>query len=271
MDVNEIYSAGNLIRFGARWLIMASPIDKEQDRLLMHIFIVILAVILTSMVWYVGANYNSDTVGLLLDTSISIILTGIVAAIYYRQWRTEKEQAEIEREQKEIEDALKKLQSRPALDVLHTEPTKAGWNIYLGNFGFGPAHNLELIIDIDCEGDQFAPKSTNILLEKKPDNTSKDQVSTNAIPPNAESELFFVEGVDIDLVDSDPISLPTLFEEMSIHADANSRITIDLQVRGLDAFGEECTAAAENYTIVVEEMTDISDYQVSTVTSCERN
>jgi len=249
---------------------MSTRLDEEQDSLAVTVSIV-LTVIFTSMVWYFGGNYEPNVVNTLLDTSVSIILTGIVAAIYYRQWRTEKEQAEIGREQKEIEDAMKDLQSQPALDVVKKEPTKTGWKLYIGNFGFGPAHNLELEIDLDTGGDEPNVQTTNVQLEKQIDDPKKDSISANAILPKSEVETFVADDIDMHTDDSDSISLPTLFEELDIFASEECQVDINLTIRGKDAFGREYTANAGDYTIIVDDLSGVSEYNVNAVLSYERN
>ncbi|WP_435067587.1 hypothetical protein [Haloplanus sp. C73] len=243
---------------------MPKPLDEEQDRLAVNIALVILTVTLTSLVWYFGGIYESGVTNTLIDASVSIILTGIVAAIYYRQWRTEKKQVE-------IGEAMKDFQSQPALDVVDKKPIKSGWKLYLGNFGFGPAHDLHLIIDIDVETDDYAPQSTPVRLENQLDDSGNDDLSTNAILPKSESEPFLAEDVDVYLEDSEPISLSTLFEELDIYADDGSEVTINLTVKGQDGFKDEYTADAGEYTIVVDDLSGVADYNVDTILTRERN
>lgn len=250
---------------------MIEPPDEDQDRLLGSISLVALTVIFTSLVWYIGGTYQTETVRTLLEASVSIILTGVVALIYYRQWRAESEQADIARAQRDIADAMKDFQSRPALDVVDKKPVKYGWKIYLGNFGFGPAHGLELEVNLQTSVEGYAIKSTTVQLVKQFEDSESDHISANAILPESVAELFLAKSIDVELRDSESISLSTLFEELVIHGDTSDTIKIDLTVSGVDAFGTEYTCDAGEYSIVIDDIEGVSEYHVNNVVAFERN
>ena len=166
---------------------------------------------------------------------------------------------------------MKDFQSRPALDVVDMKPARYGWQVYLGNFGFGPAHGLVLEINLQTSVEGYTPRETTVKLKKQFEESEADQISTNAILPKSEAETFLAENIDIELGESDSTSLSSLFEELAIHGDGSDTITIDLTVRGVDAFETEYTCDAGQYSFVVEDLQGLSEYHISSVVAFERN
>lgn len=250
---------------------MFKSLDDDSRRLLNGIALITITASLSSFFWYIAGTFETITAGIILETIVSIVLTGIVALIYYRQWRIGKEQAEIARAQRDIADSMKDFQSRPAIDVVDRQPVRFGWKIYLGNFGFGPAHNLKLELDIKTDVEGYDPQQTTANLAKEIDEANIGQVSTNAILPKSEIEIFSAKNIEIELEKNKSLSLCNLFEELVLYGESSDTITIDMTVRALDAFDKEYTCDAGQHSLVIADLQEVSEYNISNIVNLERN
>lgn len=248
---------------------MSNESETHEHYAKVTIGFVIVAVILTSFVWYAVSSITPS--GTFLEILVSIILTLIVAIIYYHQLKIQEEQAQITREQKNVEQSLKDLQSQPALEVISKDPIKTGWKVHVGNFGFGPLHSLELILDIDIDGSVHKPKTTCVKLQKNFGKVNDRNATAGSLMPKSEVETFYAKDLDIKTQDSECVSFPTLFEELSIHADDDCSVNIDLLIQGKDAFENLHEADAGNYELIIGDLSGVSNYNIDTVLSYERN
>lgn len=227
------------------------------------IFAVILVGITTSLLWYAGGNYAQIGLDTILSSTTSVVLTAIVAIIYYNQWKSAEEQISIEK-------SLRELQSKPALEVVdHTYNTKSV-DVYLANYGFGPAYDLHLEVKMECSEEKYTVDSSMLELRRVDSDEELPDLSSSAILPTPDVKLFKVQNVELDTRNGN-MTFRSVFEELSLHHQ-NSVCNLSFDVVGKDPFDREIRETVEhNHEIKIEEIKDVSSYNIGPVLSREKN